>query len=130
MSAVEEQLRAEVSALKEVLAQLQGGEDQASQYRTAFGLQPAHARLLAVLVNTRRPIHTDALYAMVFEQPNGDGPLPGSVKIGVSTIRHRVAGYGAPERTIPAAFGTACYSLTPEFRAWLTAYLQPVEIAA
>lgn len=130
MSVVEEQLRAEVATLQDMLAQLRGSIDQVHQYRTAFSLPPRHARLLALLVNTRRPLSVETIYANVFEHSNGDGPGLDSVKVAVSEIRSRLGARGAPDRSIPSAFGTASYSLTPEFRTWLAAHLQPMECAA
>lgn len=130
MTAVEEQLRAEVEALREKLAVLVGGDDQFTQIRTSLGLRPKHAMLLALLFNTQRALTAEAIYANVFEHANGDGPILDCVKVAICQTRARMVALGAPERCIPAAFGTGSYTLTPEARAWLTERLQPMGIAA
>lgn len=130
MTAVEEQLRAEVECLRERLAGLTGDEDQVARIRVSLGLMPRHAAVLALLLNTQRALRMEAIYANVFEHANGDGPVMETVKVAMSTIRSKVRPLGAPERCIPSAFGTRSYSLTPEFRAWLLDRLQPVAVAA
>jgi len=130
MSAVEEQLRAEVADLRKRLAGLVGTDDQITRLRTGLGLRPKHAAVLALMLNTSRALSVEAIYANVFEHDNGDGPITDCVKVAICEIRKHIVPLGAPERCIPAAFGSGTYSLTPEARAWLTARLQPMGIAA
>lgn len=114
-----EDLQEQVRYLRERLDDLSGSNDQITAIRTSLGLMPRHAAVLALLVNTQRALRDEAIYSAVFEHANGDGPTMGTVKVAISTIRSKVRALGAPERTIPVAFGTSSYSLTPEFRAWL-----------
>lgn len=130
MTAVEENLRAEVEHLRERLAGLTGSEDQLTIIRASLGLRPRLASVLALFLNTQRSLSVEAIYANVFEHDNGDGPIMKSVVVAVCQIRARLVQLGCPERCIPAAFGTGTYSLSPEARAWLTARLAPQEMAA
>jgi len=125
-----EALRAEVEYLREQLSGLTGTEDQITRIRTATGVRPKHARILALLLNTDRLISAETIYAHVFEHDNGDGPILKSVPVAICEIRKHIVPLGAPERCIPAAFGTGGYSLSPEARAWLNARLQPQAVAA
>lgn len=120
MTPTYDDLSEQVKALTDTLSQLQGGPDQHVRLRTEFQLSAQQARLVALLVNTHRPLSVETIYANVFEQPNGDGPVIASVKVAVCKIRARLAELGAPEPSIPCAYGTSRYYLTTEFRAWLS----------
>ena len=119
-----EDLQEQVRYLRGRISELTGTDDQITSFRASLGLMPRHAAVLALLVNTQRALRDEAIYGAVFEHDNGDGPQLQSVKVAICTIRAKVRALGAPERTIPVAFGTGSYSLTPEFRVWLGERLQ------
>ena len=120
MTPTYDDLQEQVRYLRGRIEDLTGTEDQVTRLRASLGLMPRHAAVLALLVNTNRGLRDEAIYNAVFEHANGDGPTMGTVKVAISTIRSKVRALGAPERTIPVAFGTSSYSLTPEFREWLS----------
>jgi DNA-binding response OmpR family regulator len=125
-----EDLQEQVRYLRGRIEELTGTEDQITRLRSALGLRPKHAAVLALMLNTNRSLSVDAIYRNVFEYDNGDGPIIECVKVAICEIRKHIIPLGAPERCIPAAFGTGTYSLTPEARAWLTSRIEPMEIAA
>jgi hypothetical protein len=118
MTATIESLRAEVEYLRERLSELTGTVDQKTQLRHAFGLSPKQAGTLALLMGATRPISTTAIYLNVFERDCGDGPDLASVKVCLSQLRRRFADFKAPGG-ISNAYGTGCYTLAPELRAWV-----------
>jgi hypothetical protein len=118
MTPNEESLRAEVEYLRERLDGLVGTVDQKTQLRHAFGLSPKQAGTLALLMGATRPVSTTAIYLNVFEHDNGDGPCLASVKVCLSQLRRRFADFKAPGG-ISNAYGTGCYTIAPELRAWI-----------
>lgn len=123
-------LQEQVRELEGMLSQLRGDVTQQARLRMEFGLRPKHAAVLALLVNTARPISADAIYANVFEHPNGDGPVLATVKVSICQLRQRLANHSAPSPSIPSAYSTGCYYLTTEFRDWLAERLAPKAVAA
>lgn len=119
MTSIEEQLRAEVADLREKLAGLVGSTDLRTDLRHAFGLSPKQADVLAVLLNAKRPVSTENLYANVFEYDNGDGPNLAIVKVSMSQLRRKLERSGAPHG-ISSAYGTGCYAATAPLRAWVS----------
>lgn len=130
MTATIEDLQEQVVHLKGMLAELRGGIDQHTQLRHAFGLSPKQAQALALLLNTTRPLSLETVYANVYEHPNGGGPDFPIVKVAMSQLRLKMGDRGAPSGGIAAAYGTGCYSLTPELRAWIQQRLAPMQVAA
>lgn len=114
-----EDLRAEVTDLRERLNGIIGTVDHRDQLRHAFGLSPKQADILAILLKAKRPVSTDNLYANVFEYVNGDGPSLAIVKVCLSQLRRRLAAFNAPGG-ISNAYGTGSYTMTPELRAWVS----------
>ena len=113
-----EDLQEQVRYLRERLDDLVGTVDQKTKLRHAFGLSPKQAGTLALLMGATRPVSTTAIYLNVFEHDNGDGPDLASVKVCLSQLRRRFADFKAPGG-ISNAYGTGCYTLAPELRAWI-----------
>lgn len=124
-----EDLQEQVAYLKERLGRLTGSPDQHEALRIEFGLSPKQAGTLALMLNTGRPISTETIYANVFEHHDGGGPDTPIVRVCVSQLRRKLESFKAPPG-ISSAYGTGCYQMTPDLRAWVQARLQPREIAA
>lgn len=114
-----EDLQAQVHHLKTQLAGVVGSVDYKQRLRTTFAMQPKHAALLALLMGATRPVHGETLYSLVYEYDNGDGPGPNIVRVGISQMRRIIEAHGCPFG-IYSAYGSGCYSITPELRAWVS----------
>lgn len=119
-----EDLQEQVRYLRERLADLAGTEDQLTAVRASLGLSPRLAKVLLLLLNAARPVRTEAIYVNVFEHDNGDGPVLECVKVAMCRLRAEILKRSGPPKAITCAFGTGCYSLTPEARQWLGERLQ------
>ena len=84
-------------------------------------------RVLALLLDRQR-VAKDAIYGMIFEQANGDGPELKIVDVVVSKTRKALSEAGAPDG-ITTIWGVG-YGITDELRDYCLALLQPRAIAA
>jgi DNA-binding response OmpR family regulator len=118
MTATIESLRAEVEYLREQLSGLTGSPDYQSRLRMEFGLTPKQAGILALFMNTSRPVSQSIVYANVYEYPGGDGPDFPIVKVGISQLRRKLESFKAPGR-IANSYGTGTYQLSDDLREWV-----------
>lgn len=125
-----EDLQERVSYLESRLRDLTGENARQPLLHAVTGVNPKHAAILAVLlgVSQGRYVSDTAIYEAVYEYPNGDGPHPSSVKVGISRLRLRLKDLRAPHG-IETAYGYG-YRITPELRAWLLERVQRLDVAA
>lgn len=123
-----EDLQERVHYLTGQLAELRGAPTQHMALRQAFGLTSRQAGVLALMLNAPRTT-CDAIYANVFERPNGDGPEWQIIRVVVSQLRRRLEAFKAPGKIV-TYYGSGTYEMSPDLRAWIKARLQPQEIAA
>lgn len=119
MTPTYDDLQEQVRYLREKLDGVTGTADHKTSLRHAFGLSPKQAATLALLMGATRPVSTTAIYLNVFERDCGDGPNLDSVKVCLSQLRRRFADFKAPGG-ISNAYGTGCYTIAPELRAWVS----------
>lgn len=113
----EQELEAEVERLKHIVGEMMR-PDLALRIKQAVRTRGIKAaRILAMLLPTHEGRTREAIWAAVFQHPNGDGPEIKIVDVQVSQLRSDLRAAKAPGN-IECVWGWG-YRLTPELRAWL-----------